>query len=60
MTGPEALCTLGRDCLGLGHFKDSKGYCWALHIAALETKEMKHLDPSDVGLLKVKEQEVTE
>ncbi|GAB0205773.1 hypothetical protein GRJ2_003042900 [Grus japonensis] len=65
-TGPEALCILGIDCLWRGYFKDPKGYQWDLGIAALESEEMKQLstlpvvseDPSVVGLLRVKEQQV--
>ena len=49
------------------YFKDPKGYKWAFGIAALEKEEMEQLsalpglskNPSVVGLLKVKEQQVT-
>ncbi|KAK4807120.1 hypothetical protein QYF61_018461 [Mycteria americana] len=66
VTGPEALCILGIDYLRRGYFKDPKGYRWAFGIAALETEEIKQLsalpglseDPSVVGLLRVKEQQV--
>ncbi|KAK4818478.1 LOW QUALITY PROTEIN: hypothetical protein QYF61_014180 [Mycteria americana] len=60
VTGPEAPCILGIDCLRRGDFKDPKGYRWAFGIAALETEEIKQLstlpglseDPSVVGLLR--------
>ncbi|KAK4821074.1 hypothetical protein QYF61_012416 [Mycteria americana] len=66
VTGPEAPCIFGIDCLRRGCFKDPKGYRWAFGIAALETEEIKQLstlpglseDLSVVGLLKVKEQQV--
>ncbi|KAK4806844.1 LOW QUALITY PROTEIN: hypothetical protein QYF61_012565 [Mycteria americana] len=66
VTGPEAPCILGIDYLRRGYFKDPKGYRWAFGRAALETEEMKQLstlpglseDPSVVGLLRVKEQQV--
>ena len=66
VTGPEALCILGIHILRRGYFKDPKRYRWALGIAALEMEEMEQLsalpglskDPSVVGLLKVKEQQV--
>ncbi|GAB0206840.1 hypothetical protein GRJ2_003149600 [Grus japonensis] len=66
VTGPEAPCILGIDCLRRGYFKDPKGYRWAFGIAALETEEIEPLstlpglseDPSVVGLLRVKEQQV--
>ncbi|KAK4810994.1 hypothetical protein QYF61_014466 [Mycteria americana] len=66
VTGPEAPCILGIDYLRRGYFKDPKGYRWAFGIAALETEEIKQLsalpglseDPSVVGLLRVKEQQV--
>ncbi|GAB0207577.1 hypothetical protein GRJ2_003223400 [Grus japonensis] len=66
VTGPEAPCILGIDYLQKGYFKDPKGYWWAFGIAALELEEMKQLftlpglseDPSVVGLLRVKEQQV--
>ncbi|GAB0207951.1 hypothetical protein GRJ2_003260800 [Grus japonensis] len=66
VTGPEAPCILGIDYLRRGYFKDPKGYRWAFGIAALETEEIEHLstlpglseDPSVVGLLRVKEQQV--
>ena len=49
-----------------GYFKDPKRYRWDLGVAALEMEEMEQLsalpglskDPSVVGLLKVKEQQV--
>ncbi|GAB0183871.1 hypothetical protein GRJ2_000852400 [Grus japonensis] len=64
VTGLEAPCILGIDCLRRGCFKDPKGYQWAFGIAALE--EIKQLstlpslseDPSVEGLLRVKEQQV--
>ncbi|GAB0206956.1 hypothetical protein GRJ2_003161200 [Grus japonensis] len=66
VTGPEAPCILGIDCLRRGYFKDPKGYWCAFGIAALETGEIEQLstlpslseDPSVVGLLRVKEQQV--
>ncbi|KAK4826273.1 hypothetical protein QYF61_006720 [Mycteria americana] len=66
VTGPEAPCILGIGYLRRGYFKDPKGYRWAFGIAALETEEIKQLstlpglseDPSVVGLLRVKEQQV--
>ncbi|KAK4819475.1 hypothetical protein QYF61_004701 [Mycteria americana] len=66
VTGPGALCILGIDYLRRGYFKDPEGYRWAFGIAALETEEIKQLstlpglseDPSVVGLLRVKEQQV--
>ncbi|KAK4832348.1 LOW QUALITY PROTEIN: hypothetical protein QYF61_021877 [Mycteria americana] len=58
VTGPEAPCILGIDCLRRGYFKDPEGYWWAFGIAALEMEEIKHLstlpglleDPSVVRL----------
>ena len=49
-----------------GHFKDPRGYGWAFGIAAVDTDDMKQPsvlpglseDPSAVGLLQVKEQQV--
>ncbi|GAB0203731.1 hypothetical protein GRJ2_002838700 [Grus japonensis] len=66
VTGPEAPCILGIDCLRKGYFKDPKGYQWAFGIAALEMEEIEPLstlpglseDPSVVGLLRVEEQQV--
>ncbi|GAB0209237.1 hypothetical protein GRJ2_003389400 [Grus japonensis] len=66
VTGPEAPCILGIDYLRRGYFKDPKGYRWAFGIAALEVEEIEPLstlprlleDPSVVGLLRVKEQQV--
>ncbi|GAB0206883.1 hypothetical protein GRJ2_003153900 [Grus japonensis] len=66
VTGPEAPCILGIDYLWRGYFKDPKGYRWAFGIAALEAEEIEPLsslpglseDPSVVGLLRVKEQQV--
>ncbi|KAK4823308.1 hypothetical protein QYF61_000521 [Mycteria americana] len=66
VTGPEAPCILGIDYLRRGCFKDPKRYQWAFRIAALEMEEIKQLstlpglseDPSVVGLLRVKEQQV--
>ncbi|GAB0206356.1 hypothetical protein GRJ2_003101200 [Grus japonensis] len=66
VTGPEAPCILGIDCLQKGYFKDPKGYQWAFGIAALEAEETEPLsslpglseDPSVVGLLRVEEQQV--
>ncbi|GAB0176080.1 hypothetical protein GRJ2_000073200 [Grus japonensis] len=66
VTGPEAPCILGIDYLRRGYFKDPKGYQWAFGIAALESEEIKQLstlpglseEPSVVGLLRVKEQQV--
>ena len=43
VTGPEAPCILGLDCLRREYFKDLKGYWWAFGIAALETEEIKRL-----------------
>ena len=66
VTGLEAPWILGRDHLRRGYFKDPKGYRWAFGIAALSTEKIKQLsslpglseDPSVVGLLRVKEQQV--
>ncbi|GAB0209617.1 hypothetical protein GRJ2_003427400 [Grus japonensis] len=66
VTGPEAPCILGIDYLWRGYFKDPKVYRWAFGIAALEMEETELLstwpglllDPSVVGLLRVKEQQV--
>ncbi|GAB0209136.1 hypothetical protein GRJ2_003379300 [Grus japonensis] len=66
VTGPEAPCILGIDCLRRGYFKDPKGYWWAFGIAALEMEEIEPLsslpglseDPSVVGLLSAEEQQV--
>ncbi|GAB0209660.1 hypothetical protein GRJ2_003431700 [Grus japonensis] len=66
VTGPEAPCILGIDYLWRGYFKDPKGYQWAFSITALEMEEIEQLgtlslfskDPSVVGLLRVKEQQV--
>ena len=66
VTGPGAPCMLDIDCLRRGHFKDPKGYRWAFGIAAGDTDDMKQPsllpglseDPSVVGLLQVKEQQV--
>ncbi|GAB0209699.1 hypothetical protein GRJ2_003435600 [Grus japonensis] len=57
---------LGIDYLQRGYFKDPKGYRWAFGIAALEMEEIEPLsslpglseDPSVLGLLRVKEQQV--
>ncbi|XP_054679271.1 uncharacterized protein LOC129205587 [Grus americana] len=43
VTGPEAPCIPGTDCLQRGYFRDPKGYRWALGIAALETEETEQL-----------------
>lgn len=67
VTGPEAPCILGRDYLRGGYFKGLKGYWWSLGIAALSPETIKQLfslpspseDPSVVGLLQGKEQQVT-
>ena len=64
--GPKAPCILGIDNHRRGYFKDPKGYKWAFGVAPLEMEEPKQLstlpghskDPSVVGLLKVKEQQV--
>jgi len=40
VTGPEAPCILGIDCLRRGYFKDPKGYGWAFYVAALQTEEI--------------------
>ena len=64
--GPGAPCILGIDYLRRGYFKDPKGYRWAFGIAAVDTEGVKQLsalpglteDPSAVGLLRVKEQQV--
>ena len=61
-----ALCILGIDYLRRGYFKDPKGYRWAFGIGAVDTEGVKQLsalpglseDPSVVGLLRVKEQQV--
>ncbi|RMC21374.1 hypothetical protein DUI87_02236 [Hirundo rustica rustica] len=66
MTGPEAPCILGIDCLRNGYFKDPKGYRWAFGIAAVETEVIRQLntlpglsdDSCAVGLLRVEEQQV--
>ncbi|KAK4823344.1 hypothetical protein QYF61_001621 [Mycteria americana] len=66
LTGPEAPCILGIDCLRRAYFRDPKGYQWAFGIAALETEEIKQLstlpglseDSSIAGLLRVEEQQV--
>ena len=66
VTGPGAPRILGIDYLRRGHFKDPKGYRWAFGIAAVDTDNIKQLsvlpglseDPSAVGLLQVKEQQV--
>ncbi|KAK4822622.1 LOW QUALITY PROTEIN: hypothetical protein QYF61_017827 [Mycteria americana] len=70
LTGNEGqkhpIKLLGIDYLRRGYFKDPKGHQWAFGIAALETKEIKELsillglseDPSIVGLLSVKEEQV--
>jgi len=66
VTGPGAPCMLGIDSLRRGHFKDPKGYRWAFGIAAVDTDNIQQLsvlpglseDPSVVGLLRVKEQQV--
>jgi len=43
VTGPEAPCILGIDCLRRGYFKDPKGYQWAFGIAALEMEKIEQL-----------------
>ncbi|PKU42319.1 hypothetical protein llap_7387 [Limosa lapponica baueri] len=66
ITGPDAPCILGIDFLKRGYFKDPKGYQWAFGIAAVETEGITQLstlpglsdDPSVVGLLRVKEEQV--
>ncbi|PKU37290.1 rna-directed dna polymerase from mobile element jockey-like [Limosa lapponica baueri] len=66
VTGPDALWILGIDYLKRGYFKDPKGYQWAFGVAAVETEDSTQLstlpglsdDPSVVGLLRVKEQQV--
>ncbi|OPJ79376.1 hypothetical protein AV530_010999 [Patagioenas fasciata monilis] len=66
LTGPDAPCILGIDYLRRGYFKDPKGYPWAFGTEAAETEDIKQLstvpdlsdDPSVVGLVKVKEQQV--
>ncbi|RMB97312.1 hypothetical protein DUI87_26208 [Hirundo rustica rustica] len=66
VTGPEAPCILGIDCLRNGYFKDPKGYRWAFGIAAVETEDIRQLstlpglsdDSCAVGLLRVEEQQV--
>ncbi|PKU30992.1 hypothetical protein llap_18705 [Limosa lapponica baueri] len=60
--GPQA----GTDYLRKGYFKDPKGYWWAFGVAAVETEKVVQPstlpglseDPSIVGLLRVKEQNV--
>ncbi|RMC19309.1 hypothetical protein DUI87_03917 [Hirundo rustica rustica] len=64
VTGPEAPCILGIDCLRNRYFKDPEGYCWAFGIAAVETEDIRQLntlpglsdDSSAVGLLRAEEQ----
>ncbi|XP_051645342.1 uncharacterized protein LOC127471896 [Manacus candei] len=66
VTGPEAPCILGMDYLRRGYFKDPKGYRWAFGVATVIEEGSKQLsalpglseDPSIVGLLRVKDQEV--
>ncbi|KAJ7415834.1 hypothetical protein WISP_75828 [Willisornis vidua] len=66
VAGPEAPCILGMDHLKRGHFKDPKGYQWAFGVATVIEEKSKQLstlpglseDPSAVGLLRVKDQEV--
>ncbi|GAB0208368.1 hypothetical protein GRJ2_003302500 [Grus japonensis] len=66
VTRLEAPCILGIDYLRRGYFKDPKGYQCAFAVAALEMEEIEPLstlpglseDPSVVGLLRVKEQQV--
>ena len=66
VTGPGAPFILGIDYLRRGYFKDPKGHQWAFGIAAVDTEGVKQLsalsglseDPSVVGLLRVKEQQV--
>ncbi|KAJ7409611.1 hypothetical protein BTVI_56035 [Pitangus sulphuratus] len=66
VTGPEALCILCIDDLRRGYFKDPRGHRWAFGTPAVETEEIRHLntlpglseDPSAVGLLRVKEQQI--
>ncbi|TRZ08399.1 hypothetical protein HGM15179_018707 [Zosterops borbonicus] len=67
VTGPEAPCILGIDCLRNGYFKDPKGYHWAFGIVAVQTEDIRQLktlpglsdDPSAVGLLRAEELQVT-
>ncbi|PKU30913.1 hypothetical protein llap_18782 [Limosa lapponica baueri] len=66
VTGLDVPCILGIDYLKRGYFKDPKGYRWAFGVAAVETEDLTQLstlpglsdDPSVVGLLRVKEQQV--
>ncbi|XP_051644219.1 uncharacterized protein LOC127471397 [Manacus candei] len=66
VTGPEAPCILSMDYLRRGYFKDLKGYCWAFGVATGIEEKSKQLstlpdlseDPSIVGLLRVKDEEV--
>ncbi|KAJ7409520.1 hypothetical protein WISP_113962 [Willisornis vidua] len=66
VTGPEAPCILAMDYLKRGHFKDPKGYRWAFGVATVIEEKSKELstlpglseDPSAVGLLRVKDQDV--
>jgi len=66
VTGPKALGILGIHYLRRGYFQDPGGDWWAFGTAALETEDIKELsalpslleDPSVVGLLRVKEQQV--
>lgn len=66
MTGQEVLCILGIDYLRKWYFKDSEVYQWAFGVAAVEMEDIKQLstlpgfseDPSVVGLLRIKEQQV--
>lgn len=43
VTGPETSCIFGIDYLRRGHFKDPKGYRWALGIAALSTERINQM-----------------
>lgn len=50
VTGPEAPCILGIDCLGRGYFLDLKGYQWIFGVATVNTEKIKQLSTPS-GLL---------
>ncbi|KAJ7428212.1 hypothetical protein BTVI_01136 [Pitangus sulphuratus] len=66
VTEPEARYILGMDYLKRGYFKDPKEYRWAFGVATVIKEKSKQLsalsglskDPSVVGLLRVKDQQV--
>ena len=43
VTGPEAPCILGTDCLRTGYFKDPKGNQWTFGVATMNTEKIKQL-----------------